>query len=110
MSRLAGVAIGLGLLAIALALALPTLLAEGEGSETGRYALLQAAPGVVYRIDTATGDAWVSEHGGDWRVIEEPEEAPDELRPSSTDSRPSQHTRHISLARRVSQAVPPGER
>jgi hypothetical protein len=83
MSRLGAIAIALGLLAIALALALPSLLALGEGADVGRFALVQAAPGVVYRIDTATGDAWISEQGGDWRVIEEAEEAPDELRSSS---------------------------
>jgi len=82
MSRLGAIAIALGLLAIAVALALPSLLAQGEGAEIGRFALVQAGTGVVYRIDTATGDAWISEQGGDWRLIEEPEEAPDELRSS----------------------------
>jgi len=86
MSRFGGIAIALGLLAIAVALALPSLLAaQGEGADVGRYALVQAGPGVVYRIDTATGDAWISEQGGDWRLIEEPEEEPSDLRSSSAD-------------------------
>jgi len=89
MSRLAGVAIAFGLLAIAAALALPSLLPQGEGTDVGRFALVQSAPGVVYRIDTTTGDAWISEQGGDWRAIEEPEVAPDDLRPSSTSARAS---------------------
>jgi hypothetical protein len=83
MSRLAGIAIALGLLAIAVALALPSVLAQGEGADIGRFALVQAGPGVVYRIDTATGDTWISEQGGEWRAIEEQEEAPSDLRSSS---------------------------
>jgi len=88
MSRWGGTAIAIGLLAIAAALALPTVLGPEDSTEVGRFVLVQTAPGVVYRIDTATGDAWVSEQGGDWRVVEEPEEAPGDLRPSSV------HPRH----------------
>jgi hypothetical protein len=87
MGRGAALAIGLGLGAIALALALPAVLGSGESADIGRFALVQAAPGVVYRIDTATGDAWVSAQGGDWRFVEESDSGPDETRRSAAKGR-----------------------
>ena len=86
MSRGSAAAIALGLLAIALALALPAALHSGDSADIGRFAMVQAAPGLVYRIDTATGDAWMSEQGGDWRYVEEPDAGPGETQPSAANT------------------------
>jgi len=68
-SNWVGILIALAILALAAALAVPVLV-EGGGS-VGRYQLVQASSSTVYRIDTATGDVWVSVGGADWHLIGE---------------------------------------
>lgn len=72
MSNWVGVLIALAILTLAAALGLPTLV-EG-GSPVGRYQLVQGSSGTVYRIDTTSGDTWVSVGGTDWHLIGEEDE------------------------------------
>ncbi|HBZ68491.1 MAG TPA: hypothetical protein DEP35_01535 [Deltaproteobacteria bacterium] len=72
MSNWVGVLIALAIFTLAAALGLPTLV-EG-GSPVGRYQLLQGSAATVYRIDTASGDTWVSVGGTDWHLIGEEDE------------------------------------
>ena len=69
MSNLVGLALAIAILALAGAIALPEIEAERE--EVGAYQLVTAGVDHIYRIDTTTGDAWISVDGGDWEAIDE---------------------------------------
>jgi len=71
-SNWVGILIALAILALAAALALPAL--EEGGAPVGRYQLVQGSSGTVYRIDTTSGDTWVSVGGADWHLIGEEDE------------------------------------
>jgi hypothetical protein len=68
-SNWVGVLIALAILVLAAALAVPVLV-EG-GGPVARYQLVQGSSSTVYRIDTTTGDVWVSVGGADWHLIGE---------------------------------------
>ena len=74
MSKTVGIALAVAILALAAAVALPVL--TGSGDEVGSYRLMSAGSGSMYRIDTTTGDTWISVDGGDWEWIDEPDEDP----------------------------------
>ena len=91
MSNWVGVLIALSILILAAVIGVPALL-EG-GSPVGRYQLVQGSSTTVYRIDTTSGDVWVSVGGGDWHLIEEEDEGgADE--PAQVSARVHQHIRH----------------
>ena len=72
MSNWVGVLIALAVLTLAAVIGVPSLM-EG-GAPVGRYQLVQGSSGTVYRIDTTSGDTWVSVGGADWHLIEEEDE------------------------------------
>ncbi len=84
MSNWVGVLIALAILTLAAVIAVPAFV-EG-GAPVGRYQLLQGSSGTVYRIDTTTGDTWVSVGGTDWHLIGEEDEGTDQ--PAQVSARP----------------------
>ena len=77
MSNWVGVLIALAILTLAAAIGVPALT-EGA-APVGRYQLVQGSSGTIYRVDTTTGDTWVSSGGSDWHLIgEEDEGEPDQ--------------------------------
>jgi len=71
-SNWVGVLIALAILALAAVIGVPALM-EG-GAPVSRYQLVQGSSGTVYRIDTTSGDTWVSVGGADWHLIGEEDE------------------------------------
>jgi hypothetical protein len=88
MRNVVGLALALAIFAVAGALALPTIEAYEEGV-VGEYQLVPAGVGRMYRIDTITGDAWLSEDGGDWEPIGEADDS------SPDDSTSASLPRHL---------------
>jgi len=69
-SNLVGLALSIAILALAAAVALPKI----DQARVGEYQLVPAGIDHIYRIDTTTGDAWISVDGGDWEAIDEASE------------------------------------
>jgi hypothetical protein len=86
-SNWVGVLIALSILTLAAVIGVPALM-EG-GAPVGRYQLVQGSSSTVYRIDTTSGDVWVSVGGGDWHLIEEEDEGSDE--PAQVSARVHRH-------------------
>ena len=77
MSNFVGLALSIAILALAAAVALPKI--KTDQAPVGAYQLVTAGIDHIYRIDTTTGDAWISVDGGDWEPIDEAgEPEPDE--------------------------------
>jgi hypothetical protein len=94
MSKTVGIALAIAILALAAAVALPEL----SGGETvGTYQMVAAGGGSMYRMDTTTGDAWISVDGGDWELIGE---ADDQSAPGAT-ARPAHAIRGTHGVRAV---------
>ena len=72
MSNAVGLALSIAILALAGAVALPKR--EADPARVGAYQLVPAGIDHIYRIDTTTGDAWISVDGGDWEAIDEASE------------------------------------
>jgi hypothetical protein len=72
MSNVVGLALSIAILALAAAVALPKI--EADQARVGAYQLVPAGIDHIYRIDTTTGDAWISVDGGDWEAIDEASE------------------------------------
>ena len=72
MSNVVGLALSIAILALAAAVALPKI--DADPARVGAYQLVPAGIDHIYRIDTTTGDAWISVDGGDWEAIDEASE------------------------------------
>jgi hypothetical protein len=88
-SNWVGVLIALAILVLAAALVVPTLIEGGE--PVARYQLLQGSSGSVYRIDTSTGDTWLSVGGADWHLIGEEDDDGGSDEPAQVSTHARQH-------------------
>ena len=99
MSNVVGLALSIAILALAAAVALPKI--EADQARVGSYQLVPAGIDHIYRIDTTTGDAWISVDGGDWEAIDEasePEPGKSTTSPAHTAAR-APVARHAGLRR-----------
>ena len=96
MSNSVGMVLSIAILALAAAVALPKIGAYE--APVGAYQLVPAGVDHMYRIDTTTGDAWISVEGGDWEAIDEASD-PD---PGKSANSPARNAARDPVARNAS--------